>query len=79
MHALTFLRPGGRLVAVMSAGVRFRQDARSTSFRALLHDLPAEIHDLPDGSFLASGTAVQTVIVTIDKPANARVGEILPR
>ncbi len=79
MHALTFLRPGGRLVAVMSAGVRFRQDTRSTSFRTLLFTLEAEVDELPEGSFLESGTAVQTIIVTIDKPSNARVGEILPR
>lgn len=79
MHALTFLRPGGRLVAVMSAGVRFRQDTRSTSFRTLLFTLGAMVDGLPDGSFLESGTAVQTIIVTIDKHTNARVGEILPR
>lgn len=33
LHAWKFLRPGGLLVAVMSAGVTFRQDKTATEFR----------------------------------------------
>lgn len=35
-HAHGFLRPGGLLVAVMSAGITFRQDKRTADFMALM-------------------------------------------
>jgi Predicted DNA modification methylase len=59
-HALRFLKPGGRLVAIMGAGITFRQDALTTAFRARF----ASIEPLPEGSFKASGTFVSTVLVT---------------
>jgi 16S rRNA A1518/A1519 N6-dimethyltransferase RsmA/KsgA/DIM1 with predicted DNA glycosylase/AP lyase activity len=62
-HALHMLKPGGRLVAIMSAGVAFRQDAEE--FRALVADLGGCIDPLPDDAFKASGTNVRTVLVTI--------------
>jgi predicted RNA methylase len=62
-HALKFLRPGGRLVAIMSAGVAFRDDALARDFRALCDTIEA----LPDGAFKQSGTMVRTVVVTITK------------
>jgi hypothetical protein len=66
-HALRFLKPGGRLVAIMGAGVTFRQDKRTTEFRDLVKGMGGTIEPLPEGSFKASGTMVNTVIVTIDK------------
>lgn len=65
MHALDFLKPGGKLVAVMAAGVEFRQDRLATSFRAMVEDCGGEIERLPEGAFKASGTGVNTVVVTI--------------
>lgn len=64
-HALKFLKPDGRLVAIMSAGVEFRQDKLATGFRALVEERGGEIERLPEGSFKDSGTGVNTVLVTI--------------
>lgn len=65
-HAAKFLKPGGRLVAVMSAGVRFRENRLTTSFRELVAERGGAIEDVPDGAFRESGTMVNTVIVTIN-------------
>ena len=35
-HAFSFLKPGGRLVAIMGEGAFFRQDRKATEFRAWL-------------------------------------------
>jgi predicted RNA methylase len=61
LHALKFLKPGGRLVAIMSAGVSFREDALTRDFRALCTSIEA----LPEGSFRSSGTDVNTVLVML--------------
>lgn len=72
-HAFQFLKPGGRLVAVMSARAEFGTDARHKA----LHDLIAANknrwsgwtwHDLPEKSFAHAGTNVNTVMLKIDKP-----------
>lgn len=68
-HALRFLKPGGRLVAVMSAGVAFRQDKKTAAFRALAEER-GSIEALPEGTFRESGTSVNTVLVEMVAPAN---------
>lgn len=65
LHAHRFLTPGGLLVAVMSAGVEFRTDARTTAFKAFVDDRGGHIEPLPENSFKASGTGVRTVIAVI--------------
>ena len=65
LHALQFLNNDGILVAVMSAGVKFRQNKLTASFRELVESRGGTIEDLPEGSFRESGTMVNTVIVTI--------------
>lgn len=70
-HAYRFVAPGGVLVAVMSAGVKFRQDRLATEFRALVESEGGEITDLPDESFRESGTGVRAVVVRIRKPARS--------
>lgn len=67
-HALRFLRPGGRLVAVMSAGVTFREDRAARDFRGLVLDHTGRVEPLPDGTFKTSGTDVRAVLVTLDAP-----------
>lgn len=62
VHALAFLKPGGRLVAVMSNGVTFRSNKVTEDFRTLFLDNRGYFLDLPDGSFKESGTGVRTVI-----------------
>lgn len=65
VHALQFVEPGGRLVAVMSAGVEFREDKKTAAFRALVERHGGKFQDLPIGSFAESGTMVNTVICVI--------------
>lgn len=65
LHALQFLKPGGRLVSVMAASVAFRENKLTATFREVVATRGGTIEPLPDGSFKASGTMVGTVIVTI--------------
>lgn len=66
-HAYHFLKPGGRLVAIMGEGAFFREDRKAEAFRALV-DQYGTSEQLPAGSFQASGTNVNTRIVILDKP-----------
>lgn len=67
-HALRFLRPGGSLVAIMSAGAKYRDDKRGRAFREVVIDqLGGRFEDNPDGSFLESGTGVRTVTLVIPR------------
>ncbi len=63
-HAFTFLRPGGVLVSVASAGVTFRQSKRCALVRAMAEE-HGSIEPLPDDSFKESGTRVRTVVVRL--------------
>ncbi|MBS7703293.1 methyltransferase [Chelatococcus asaccharovorans] len=67
LHAAQFLKAGGRLVSVMSAGVTFRQDGRTKRFREFLTERAGEIQALPANAFRESGTSVNTVIVAFDQ------------
>lgn len=72
-HAMRFLKPGGRLVAIMAAGVEYRSDRKTADFRKVVERFKGEIRDLPFGSFAESGTNVNTVIVSLSTPpAEAR-------
>lgn len=71
-HAYRFLKPGGRLIAIMSEGVFFRQDAPSTLFRKFLDEAGGTSIQLPEDTFKESGTGVRARIVSLTKPA--RVG-----
>lgn len=65
LHALKFLRPGGVLASVMSAGARFRQDRLAQEFRARLDAGGGYLEDLPEGAFRESGTNVRTVMAIV--------------
>ena len=69
-HATRFLAPGGRLVAVMSAGVEFRENKKAVAFRGLIEKMDGDIYDLPAGSFEESGTMVNTCLVVMKAPLN---------
>lgn len=66
-HAWAFIRPGGVLVAIMGAGVMFRQDRAYSDFRAWADDLGGEFEQIPAGTFKESGTGVASVMLTIRK------------
>jgi len=69
-HAIRFLKPGGRLVAIMSGGILSRT-GRQAAFRQRVADLGGALAALPADSFKASGTNVATCLVTLDAPAIA--------
>jgi predicted RNA methylase len=64
-HAAKFLKPGGRLVSVMSASVTFRTDAKTEAFRDFINAHSAQHEKLPTGAFKESGTLVNAVIVSL--------------
>ncbi|MFI6889135.1 DUF3560 domain-containing protein [Streptosporangium canum] len=69
-YALSFLKPGGQLVAVMSNGVTFRKDKGYPAFRDLVEARGGEFIPLPDDAFAVSGTDVRTVIAVIPAAAD---------
>jgi hypothetical protein len=68
-HAFRFLKPGGVLVAIMSAGAAFRESAIARAFRQLVAENDGHIRNNPAGSFKDSGTNVNTVMVKIRRAA----------
>ena len=64
LHAMRFLKPDGRLAAIMSAGTEFRDTRKAKAFRALMAEKRAQWSDLPAGSFAEAGTYCNTVIVS---------------
>ncbi|HHA3200463.1 TPA: PLxRFG domain-containing protein [Pseudomonas aeruginosa] len=72
-HAYSLLKPGGRLVAIMSEGAFFQSNKAAENFRAWLDGLGATSERLPEGSFmdpaLPVNTGVNALMVVIDKPA----------
>jgi 16S rRNA G1207 methylase RsmC len=61
-HALTFLRPGGRLVAICADGPRQKKE-----LQPLVVACNGLWERLPPGTFAAAGTNVATVLLTITK------------
>ena len=66
-HAFNFLKVGGTLTAVMSAGTEFRENAKAKAFRSLMKKHRATWRDLPACSFASEGTNVNTCYVTVTK------------
>jgi 16S rRNA G1207 methylase RsmC len=56
-HALAFLKPGGRLVAICANGPRQVEE---------LQPLATHWEELPAGSFATCGTQVNTALLVID-------------
>jgi hypothetical protein len=67
-HALRFLRPGGRLVAIMSQSAEFSEQRKAVAFRAEVEAWGGTWRDLPEGSFRKLGTNVNTCLLTVDRP-----------
>lgn len=65
LHAFKFLKPGGRLVSVMSRGAMQRVNKKATAFREFVWAHGGRFIELPDGAFSSSGTEVHTCIVVI--------------
>ena len=67
MHAWKCLKPGGRLVSIMSSGILFRENKKTNEFRQHV-EMHGTMERLPDGSFKESGTMVNTCFVVLNKP-----------
>ncbi len=61
-HAWEWIKPGGALVAIMGAGVSFRQDRRFAEFRKWADEIGGTFDDIPAGTFKESGTGVASVM-----------------
>jgi hypothetical protein len=68
-----FLKPGGRIVTVMSTHFQFTKNKTETAFRKWLDDLgDVQILDIEDRAFHESGTDVKACMIVIDKPVGSR-------
>ena len=75
MHALRFLRPGGRLVALMApASADARHDARTREFHEWMTNAGVTVQWIPvaAGRFRISGTETPTVILVARAPKTNR-------
>ena len=64
-HALEFLAPGGRLVAIMAGNALHRDNERTRELRRFLDGhFTWQTEKLPSGSFKAEGTMVSTIMLT---------------
>lgn len=67
-HALKFLKPGGTLNAIMSAGITFRKNRKTMDFLKLLEQCSGCIVENEPDAFKESGTMVRTVRIRLTKP-----------
>ena len=70
-HAFDLLKPGGRLVAIMSMGPFYRQDRQASDFREWLRLRPYCEHreNSPDAfksAFVPTGVSTRTVVIAND-------------
>lgn len=80
-HAYELLKPGGRLVSIMSEGPFYRSDKKATEFRKWLDEVGGTSEKLPEKSFAGKDadrkTGVATRMVVIDK-AGVKEGAAKP-
>lgn len=68
LHALDFLKSGGILVSVMSAGVMYRTNKKTENFwKTIYAQEDYEVVELSEGTFKSSGTMVSTIILKVVK------------
>lgn len=65
-HAFGFLKPGGRLVSIMSPSAFQNSTQKAEDFRWWFDMMGGERYDLPAGSFKESGTGVNTILIVIN-------------
>lgn len=66
-HALQFLKPGGRLVAICAGGPR-----QASELRPIVDSMGGTWEPLPADTFKESGTGVNTVLLCVTAPDVAR-------
>lgn len=73
-HALRFLKPGGRLVAITMPSWQRAETSAAREFRGLVEGPGYRVtrrEALPAGAFAASGTTVETLLLVIEKNSAA--------
>ena len=72
-HAYAHLKPGGRLVAIVSSMAGERSNNKNKQFKEWLDSLGATEEMMPEGSFKNSmnPTSVRTKIIELQKPADS--------
>ena len=69
LHALKFVRPGGRLAAVVSQCFTFHKGKIVDAFLAAIEEHQGQVVKLPPGTFAHVGTQMETAIVVFDVAA----------
>jgi len=69
LHAWEFVKPGGKLVAIMSASAENRTTGRYSAFRDFCATHGGRFTDNPASSFKDAGTNVNTVTYVVERPA----------
>jgi len=67
LKAYELLNHGGILVTIMSAGVTFRKNKKTTMFWGHLRSQCTHLVHLPDDAFKESGTSVHTIVLRLEK------------
>ena len=67
MRAYSFLKPGGRLVGIVSESCFWRQNNLAVKFRVWLDGEGGTSEKLPAGTFERAGTQVETRLIVVEK------------
>lgn len=67
VHAVKFLRSGGRLAAITSCGWETGKSKKAQALRAMLDQYDWKTEKIAPGAFKSSGTSIGTVLLTIVK------------
>lgn len=73
LHAVGFMKDDGHLVSIMSQGLMWWSDRKTTEFRELVEEVGGELEKLPDDSFAVSGTSVRTCLLFLPGYAGSRL------
>ncbi len=65
LHALRFLKPGGKVVAIVGKGFTFGENKKRAGFRQTFSDCGVIVKELPSGTFKDSGTMVATLVIEL--------------
>ena len=67
-HAMSFLKPGGKLVAIASTTWRQSTNKAALDFQTLLRSRGAVVEEIEAGAFHSVGTDVATTLITLRMP-----------
>lgn len=69
-HAISFLKPGGRLVSITSTSWPGGSQKAHNAFRDLIAGMNWETFEVPPGAFQEAGTGIPTLILVLNKPSS---------